>query len=290
MTAKGSADGKFTGEANVKIVDPHSNRDEVDRTDKRGRQYDKQGHMHIPTATVELDRSKRGLKPLRFEAHHHQLAEAKQEEHTKTEKDWIAELKTNQKEFEKKTGKLGLRYDAELTGDRVPADQLTGYMKMLGDYQRSNLEAHKDKMEGVKYGGMEDYLLHEGKEFDVPDDPPQVKLGTPKECYSNCDMRALREPAKYDYAEGKYVSPRLPFPIDHAWLVDKQTGKVVDPTLGWQPKARYFGVQYSKQFVTKKLLQNKYHGLHSGGVMLNDIVLGRDKDYEYGKKRGTEHQ
>jgi hypothetical protein len=31
------------------------------------------GHVHIPTATVEMDRSKRGLEPLRFEAYHHTL-------------------------------------------------------------------------------------------------------------------------------------------------------------------------------------------------------------------------
>jgi hypothetical protein len=67
-----SADGKFEGSAKVTIVDPHSNASLVTNTDKRGRQYEG-ATTHIPTATVEMDRSKRGLPPLRFEAPHHTL-------------------------------------------------------------------------------------------------------------------------------------------------------------------------------------------------------------------------
>lgn len=70
-----SADGKFEGTTTVKIVNPHSNAHKVTETKvtgKRTRMYEG-ANVHIPTATVEMDRSKRGLPPLQFEAYHHTL-------------------------------------------------------------------------------------------------------------------------------------------------------------------------------------------------------------------------
>jgi len=213
---------------------------------------------------------------------------------TGQEKQWMREFNQKQAAFER-TGKLGLRYDTELTGDRTPLSAITGYMGASARFNRDNLERLNKEggnSDGWKYGGPADYLEHEGQEFDVPNEPPQIKLGTPKECYSNSANMALGWPSgprnKYDYAEGLYASPHLPFPIEHAWLVDKKTGTVVDPTLGWQPKARYFGVRYPTTFVKKKLKQQGYYGLHSNGVMANPVVFGVDKDMKYGgKKRST---
>lgn len=136
---------------------------------------------------------------------------------------------------------------------------------------------------GVKYGGPQDFVRNEGKEFDVPDKPPKIPLMTPKECYSNAAKTMIHEPGKYNYVEGYYTSSHLPFPIEHAWLEDKETGTVVDPTLGWQPKARYIGVAYPRKFVTQKLVKNGYYGIHSDGNTVNDVVLGLDKDYPYKK-------
>jgi GNAT superfamily N-acetyltransferase len=198
-------------------------------------------------------------------------------------KHWLSEFKREQKAFEKENpNKLGLRHDADLTGERIAAKDLTNYVKTLGDYQRKNAEGRN--IPGVKYGGTADFLMHEGKEFDIPDKPPQVKLMIPRECYSNATKMMLRNPGKYNYAEGYYASSHLPMPIDHAWLVEKKTGMVVDPTLGWQPTARYFGVAYPKQFVVTKMLENEYYGIHSDGNMMNDVVMGKDKDYKYAKR------
>lgn len=234
----------------------------------------------IPLVAYEIavNRQKRAMSKVRY-------ADMDSEKGLNTtEKGWLRDHKAKQKQFEKETGKLGMRFDAELTGERTPLKSLTDYLSMQANYQRGNLDRLKKtggNDEGWKYGGTGDYLMSEGKEFDVPSEPPQIKLGTPKECYSNSANTMLDSGGgKYDYAEGLYISPHLPFPIEHAWLVDKATGTVVDPTLGWQPKARYFGVQYPKVFVIKKMLQHKYYGIHSGGEMGNDIVFGIDKDYK----------
>lgn len=175
-----------------------------------------------------------------------------------------------------------MRHDAVLTGERTPLEDVEGYLNVSAHFQRENMKKHP--IEGQKYGGTADFITAEGHEFDVPEEPPQIKLMTPKECYSNATHMALDNPKQYDYVEGVYASPHLPFPIEHAWLVDKNTGTVVDPTLGWQPKARYVGVAYPKMFVMRKMLQNKYYGIHSDGNMMNPVTLGLDKDFNYAKK------
>lgn len=172
-----------------------------------------------------------------------------------------------------------MRHDADLTGERLPASDLTGYVNSVGDMQVKNLQGRN--IPGVKYGGPQDFVRNEGREFDPPDSPPQIKLGIPKECYSNATKMMLNNGDKYNYVEGYYASGHLPFPIEHAWLEDKATGKVVDPTLGWQPTARYMGVAYPKKFVVHKMVQNKYYGIHSDGNTVNDVVLGLDKDFSY---------
>lgn len=194
----------------------------------------------------------------------------------------MAEHKASQAKFEKDTGKLGIRHDADLTGEPVPEKALTDYIDAVGDMQVKNLVA-RGMTDKVKYGGPQDFIRSEGHSFEVPDKPPQIKLMTPKECYSNATKMMLHNPEKYDYAEGFYLSSHLPFPIEHAWLVDKETHTVVDPTLGWQPTARYAGVVYPEKFVIKKMLQNQYYGIMSNGNTVNDVVLGIDKDFHYAK-------
>ncbi len=65
-----SADGKFEGSTDVKIVNPHSNADKVTHS-KTGRDYEG-ASTHIPTATVENPRN-----GTHFEAFHHTLQPVK---------------------------------------------------------------------------------------------------------------------------------------------------------------------------------------------------------------------
>lgn len=199
------------------------------------------------------------------------------------ELDMLKDFKDRQKAFTVATGKLGLRYDADLTGERIPEKAVTDYLDAIGDMQVKNLVA-RGMTDKVKYGGPQDFIRSEGYDFDVPDKPPQIELMTPKNCYGNATITMLRDPTKYDYVEGYYMSNHVPFPIEHAWVVDKETHTVVDPTLGWQPTGRYVGVIFPKPFVMKKMRQNKYYGIMSNGVTVTDVVLGIDKDFKYGKR------
>ena len=194
--------------------------------------------------------------------------------------DWMREHKAKQKEFAKSNPK-GLRYDAELTGERLPSEALVGYLKAFAQFQKQNAQQH-----GLRYGGSEDFVMGEGREFDVPEAPPAIKLGTPKECFSNAvdfimQKDGLSEKGRYRYVEGYVMSPKLPMAIHHAWVEDTQTGLAIDPTLGWNPKARYYGVSFEPAYLRKKLVEHGYYGLFTGDVMVHDLVLGKDADYKY---------
>lgn len=73
-----SADGKFSGFTDVKIINPHSNADKVTHTEgkgKKARDYEG-GNRHIATATVERPAYK-DRPALRFEAYHYTLGKPK---------------------------------------------------------------------------------------------------------------------------------------------------------------------------------------------------------------------
>jgi hypothetical protein len=153
-------------------------------------------------------------------------------------------------------------------------------LKQRADFRREN-----PAWAGIdsKYRSAEEFVVNEGKAYEVPDEPPQIQLMTPKECYRNSALTVIRKPDKYDYVEGYYASPDLPIKIEHAWLVDKETGKVVDPTLGWRPKAAYHGVRFDRKFVIRKMVKNGYYGIMSDGHDMNEVTMGEDKDFKYAK-------
>ena len=56
----------------------------------------------------------------------------------------------------------------------------------------------------------------------------------------------------------------------------------MDPTLGWQPKAKYLGTKFSTSYLYKALMKNKYYGLLSQGDAKRALLtIGQDPDYQY---------
>ena len=83
-----------------------------------------------------------------------------------------------------------------------------------------------------------------------------------KQCYYNCQLAAkLEELDRYAYYEGFAYKPGL-IPLAHAWLVDRETDRVVDPT--WRFKGEsvddeteYLGIEIPTDFAIE----------HSGSYM-----------------------
>jgi hypothetical protein len=84
----------------------------------------------------------------------------------------------------------------------------------------------------------------------------------PKECYYNawkCDVGG-----RYDYYEGVSRDPNLPVLIAHSWLVDKNTGEVIDPTFVIHKEERkdleWIGVKIDRQWLNMTCMKFKRTG------------------------------
>lgn len=181
-----------------------------------------------------------------------------------SEKMWIKEAEAKQRAYEKSSeGRVGVKYDAVLEGEKVSEEM---HRKFLG------------------FGKLKEFVSREGSSMEAPDSPPQIKLGKMKSCFENASKVIMfnqftEDDEKYKYCEGYVMLPTLPIPIHHAWLQDKD-GKVVDPTLGWQPKASYIGIAYSKDDLFRSLRKNKTYGLFIGpDEMPTEFVkIAKDED------------
>jgi len=121
------------------------------------------------------------------------------------------------------------------------------------------------KDRGYYYGSLWDFLLQEGVNFtDVKKAP---RLMAPKMCFRNATSLTWDDP-DLTYVEGVYIDPHSGFlPVHHAWVVTKD-GTVIEPTLRWRPpKGRdrtghgYFGVPFTTEFMTSRMVENKVYGL-----------------------------
>jgi len=104
-------------------------------------------------------------------------------------------------------------------------------------------------------------FLHQfGAEFKIPAKPPAIELDGWETCFQNAERRAIEHGDTLGYAEGYVALPFLDTPVSHAWNYDLKTGEVIDPTLGWNPKATYFGVRIPKDKLVAYLKTQKLYG------------------------------
>lgn len=185
---------------------------------------------------------------------------------TSSEMNWMKEAKKRQKDFEKDPKNLGLRFDFEKDAPKVPEGYIRKHLKIM-----ARLGSPMDKT-----------LLEHGEGFKVPTEPPQIPLGKMKQCFQNA-THMVWDSSDYDYAEG-YIFPSGLIPIHHAWVVNKKTNEVVDPTLGWLPSAEYFGVKLTKEQLNIQLQKNMVYGVFVGPKgNPTDLALGVEPSFEYKK-------
>lgn len=111
-------------------------------------------------------------------------------------------------------------------------------------------------MRGYRYDGIASFLIAEGIRFDTGPETFSGKRMTMKECFRNASILAIGEPRKYVYCEGYALGV---IPVHHAWVVDCDTGLVVDPT--WKDGAGYIGIPFRLQYLTKMLIKLGYYGI-----------------------------
>jgi len=121
--------------------------------------------------------------------------------------------------------------------------------------------------ENWKYLSYEAAVLALGKPYTGSPRPPAMHRRTPKQCFMNSYRMSKRHP-NLVYCEGYAVSHISPLPVQHAWLIDMNTGKVVDLTWEHPSGASYHGILIDEE--TLDILALK-HGVY--GVLGNDYLL-----------------
>lgn len=154
---------------------------------------------------------------------------------------------------------------------------LRDYLKMLAEMQR-NFAAPAGT--DFKYFSIEEFVLMNGRTMLASLADPRIKRGRKKECFKNSTLFALYSGEDCQYVEGYVLKASLPIPIHHAWILDEHE-YVVDPTLGWEPDAEYFGVAFPTQEVARRVVKNGFYGLFSDGIRITDLVLGLDDTFRY---------
>jgi len=107
-----------------------------------------------------------------------------------------------------------------------------------------------------------DYLAQAGaREWPAAPVPAGVSMGRMGECYKNATQLAMQS-SNYDFVEGiAYVPSQSPLGFQHAWVVDRTTGKVIDPTWPYRSDLRYYGVAYDKKKYMKMASRAKFYGV-----------------------------
>lgn len=104
-----------------------------------------------------------------------------------------------------------------------------------------------------KYEGFEELVLNCGTLMKAKPLPRNIKHGSPKQCYWNCQELVYKR-KNLTYVEGYAIAPEVSIPVAHAWLINPE-GDVIDPT--WNPLGTvYLGVPFSTSWV-KSFLESR---------------------------------
>ena len=127
------------------------------------------------------------------------------------------------------------------------------------------LREQMKKPPGFAVNSMEEFTLKYGRTY-APVTPGEYKafaerLHLPwrrQFCFSNAAQLAFEFPSEFVYCEG-YATAF--FPVNHAWLIVKATGRVLDVTWDYSPEHEYIGVPFKAEFMRKHLLAKGTYGL-----------------------------
>lgn len=122
----------------------------------------------------------------------------------------------------------------------------------------------KKTSEFVGQPTMEGFVLKYGSEMPHKPLPKGIPKGRPKFCFKNAFDICNDNPERYVYCEGYGYGAVIP--IQHAWALDIEDGKVVDNTWAGgranpSPGVFYIGVPIKMSYVRRVLLEKKTYGV-----------------------------
>ena len=142
------------------------------------------------------------------------------------------------------------------------------------EYAEMLFHLHKQGIHNETGAEIYARILRNGKEFTEVDTATSRKLKKEYhcklgQCYYNAQKIMLEySHSNYDYYEGwvAYI-----IPIEHGWLVDKDTGLVVDPTMSKvKKKGDYFGIK-----IPRRVYHESWNHEHVGRQVIWTYLLER---------------
>ena len=103
------------------------------------------------------------------------------------------------------------------------------------------------------YSNLYELVLMEGYEFPLEHlhFPASSRTGN-QQCFMNCFLLTMTAPQKYTYCEGFALGCVIP--VHHAWIWDKDSCKIIDPT--WKQGEGYYGVPIQRDYVMERMLES----------------------------------
>jgi hypothetical protein len=152
------------------------------------------------------------------------------------------------------------------------SEDLRTHLELVASFQKDNGAAN----------GSARFMLDHGRSFEFGPDSFAGKRDPAQECFRNAAVRALWDDS-VTYVEG-YV--QVVVALEHAWLIDNKTGRVIDPTIRKRGGAEgYFGVPIKRDYLRKTINRNKYYGVfywQNWGRVLADNPADIVAKLEYG--------
>lgn len=112
-----------------------------------------------------------------------------------------------------------------------------------------------------KFACKEEFILEHGQEWIAAKRPATISKRNDGECFSN-SASVLAERQDWVYVEGMAITAGLPdHVVHHAWLIDPQTRKVIDPTWNEPENATYFGVPFKDLYLLQVVTERKQYGV-----------------------------
>lgn len=92
--------------------------------------------------------------------------------------------------------------------------------------------------------------------------------GEAKACFRNATQAALDHPDELTYVEGFAFANRGWFPMEHAWVIDKN-GNVIDKT--WPEGFDYYGIPFPADQLRQIILNSECYGILCNAWCNEDI-------------------
>lgn len=91
-----------------------------------------------------------------------------------------------------------------------------------------------------------------------------------KNCFGNSITFCLKDPDRYVYCEGYALNMMT---VNHAWVYDRETGLLIDPTWKQQETCVYVGIEFPFQFVIRSSVDAGYYGIIGNDWLLDHRLL-----------------